>query len=231
MPRTFATMAVILLMLAVAAFWPQYIGRPVADVDRYTHVHAAIGSSWLLLLIAQPLAIAARRFALHRALGRATYAIAPAFLVSAIALAHHRFAAMDEAAFAREAFSLYLPLFIAALFATAWWLGMRYRGEPRAHARFMACTGLLLIDPVLGRLMFHYLPALPTLWLYQLITFAATDLLIVALVASLPASAAGRPALTAYLIVVVASQALWFTFARSDAWIEFAAWFRGLPLT
>src|SRR6476659_1019716 len=63
-----------LFIVAVVAFWPTYLSR-VARASGYTHLHALTAASWMLLLVAQPLAIRTRRMALHRALGRASYVI------------------------------------------------------------------------------------------------------------------------------------------------------------
>jgi predicted ferric reductase len=45
--------ALALLALAVLAFWPTYLAKTFAPVDAYTNVHAALGTAWLLLLVAQ----------------------------------------------------------------------------------------------------------------------------------------------------------------------------------
>lgn len=71
MPHTIAWACLALLALAVAAFWPAYLVKPLAAVDRYTHWHALRGLLWFALLPAQPIAIARRRPVLHRLLGRA----------------------------------------------------------------------------------------------------------------------------------------------------------------
>ena len=52
-----AGVAGLLLALALGAFWPMYLSKPFAALDRYTHAHAAVGLAWMLLLVAQPLAI------------------------------------------------------------------------------------------------------------------------------------------------------------------------------
>jgi hypothetical protein len=52
-----AGVAGLLLALALGAFWPMYLSKPFAALDRHTHAHAAVGLAWMLLLVAQPLAM------------------------------------------------------------------------------------------------------------------------------------------------------------------------------
>lgn len=229
MARTLPWLVSALLLLALAAFWPRYLGRPFRTVDGWTHLHAAFGLLWLLLLIVQPLLVQVRRVAWHRSLGRASWAVALAFAASGVLLAHARFSAMDEPTFQAEAPSLYLPLFSTACFLFAYLLGQRHRRIPPVHGRLMAATALLLIDPVLGRILFFHFPALPAPWVVQAITFGLTDTLAAGLLLS--HRGPGRAALRSLLLALVAAHLLWFTFAPTAPWSAFARWFRGLPLT
>jgi uncharacterized membrane protein YozB (DUF420 family) len=231
MPLRFAAAALALLVLALVAFWPQYLSKPLATIDVYTHVHAALGTLWVALLIAQPLAIRAGARPLHRRLGRASYLLGPAFVVSGLLLAHYRFANMAPAAFAREAFSLYLPLMVGALFAAAYALAVVWRRQTAVHARFMACTALLLIDPVVSRIIGFYAPPLPAMWMYQGATFGLTAALMIALLRTLPPGRQGRSALRAYVVASAAAMLAWFVVPHTGAWLAFADAFRRLPLT
>lgn len=220
-----------LLVLAGLAFWPQYLSRPGASIDVYTHVHAFLGLLWMLTLIVQPWAVAARRMHVHRTLGRLTYALAPAFVVTGVLVAHVRFSRMPEEIFVREAFSLYLPLFVASLFGLAYSMALRWRHAPLVHARFMASTAVLFIDPVLGRILFFNFPPLPEPLLYQAITFSLVTAILVAMLRTLPEGTAGRAAYRAYVALAVAAQLLWFALPPTAVWLAFASWFRVLPLT
>lgn len=224
-----ASIAAVLTVLAFGAFWPMYLAKPFSTLDRTTHVHAAIGLVWMLLLVAQPLAIRGGRVTLHRTLGRLAYVVAPAFVVSGVLLAHVRFAAMDARLFDGEARFLYLPMHTALLFALAAALGFAYRRQTALHARLMAATGLLLIDPVIVRLMVHYLPPLPFA-VYQSVTFGLTDLAFVGLVVWFRPAARDRRPLWALLSLMVAAHVLWFALAPTASWLAFARWFRALPL-
>jgi hypothetical protein len=218
-----------LLALSSAAFWPKYLSRLTADIDPYTHLHAAIALLWCLLLIVQPI-LARRHRPAHRRLGAVSYVLAPSFVVASLLLAHQRFRAMSDATFATEAPSLFLPLSAVLLFSLSYLLAIRYRRNVALHARFMILTGLPMIDPVLGRVLFFFFAPLPNPLLYQAVTFGLTDLVVAVLLF--------RPFLVPRLRATYAAAGAsfpllhlaWFTVAQSSAWLPFAAWFRSLPL-
>ena len=58
-------------LVALIAFWPTYLSQAFGSSTSYTHLHAVSASLWMLMLIAQPLAIRTKRLVLHRVLGRA----------------------------------------------------------------------------------------------------------------------------------------------------------------
>lgn len=229
MARALPWLIAALFLLVLAAFWPRYLGRPFRTVDGWTHLHAVLGLAWLGLLFAQPLLVRFRRIGWHRTLGRGSWLVALAFVASGVLVAHARFAAMDAPTFRAEAPWLYLPLFSAACFLLAFALGQRHRRNPPVHGRLMAATALLLIDPVLGRILFFHFPALPAPWIYQAITFGLTDALAAFLLLS--HRGPGRTALRGLFVVLATAHLLWFTFAPSSSWSVFARWFRELPLT
>ncbi len=76
----------VFFLVALIAFWLTYLSPATAPTSIYTHVHAMTSSLWMLLLIAQPLAIRTRRLALHRRLGKASLGLAPLVLVTIAAM-------------------------------------------------------------------------------------------------------------------------------------------------
>jgi hypothetical protein len=217
--------------LVVLAFWPMYLSRPFAASDRYTHLHAIAGSLWLALLIVQPVTIHNYRYGLHRMLGRTSYVLAPVFFVAGILLSHYRLVSMDEATFLTEGHSHFLPFYASIVFAAAYLLGLRYRHLPEAHGRFMLCTAVPLIDPVIGRIIFFYFPSLPHPLLYQAITFSLATTMAAILVFSYRGDLSAKRALVGYFVLLVALELAWFTLASTAAWLQPVSWFRSLPLT
>lgn len=231
MPRHVALFAIGLLLLAVPAFWPLYLSKGWAAVDRYTHAHAALGTLWMFFLVVQPALVLRHHRRAHRLAGRAALLVALGFVASGVLLTHYRVSRMTEAAFAKEGIYIYLPLSIAALFATACVLGLRWRTSTPVHARFMLSTALLLVDPLVARLMFFYLPPLPSDHFYQGITFTVMTAAMAWLVASLPAHTPGRVCYRNYCLGAAAAFALFFAVPTTAPWRAFVSGFRALPLT
>lgn len=231
MTRTLALGTLVLLALALAAFWPMYLSKPFGTIDPYTHAHAALGLAWVLLLVAQPLLIRGGQRGLHRALGRLSWVLAPAFVASSVLLAHHRFSRMAPQVFPAEAFTLYLPFAAALLFGVAYALALATRRDAPVHARFMACTALPLIDPVLGRILAFHLPPWPRMELYQGVTFGVELLLALVLLRPLQPEHPSRKLFRAYVLGQAVVLGAWFIVPRTGAWLACADWFRSLPLT
>ena len=215
---------------ALLAFWPMYLSK-LPQADRYTHLHAIVMTLWLGLLIVQPLLVRGGRRRLHRAIGAASYVLVPVIIAATLALTHFRARSMDEATLRAEGRFFYLPLAAAALFALAWALAMIWRRTPALHARFMVCTGLTLIDPVVSRIAFFYFPPLANPLHYQALGYGLTDLVLLVLIARDGGQRQGRAALAAMLAVFASVHVLWFTAAQTPGWLAFVRWFRGLPLT
>ena len=218
-----------LLVVAGIAFWPTYLSRLAAS-NAYVHLHAVTATLWMALLVAQPLAIRARNLSLHRALGKASYGLAPLVVAAMVLLAHHRLQGLEARPFFEQTYTLYLQLSLAALWALCYGLAVAFRRRTALHARFMVCTGLTLVDPVLIRFVIWANPAVD--WNFQWLTFGITDLVLVALILLERRVAGGRSVFPAMLAVFVLSQAPavlggW----KSATWQGFAAWFAAVPLT
>src|SRR5688572_21120368 len=219
-----------LLAVALVAFWPSYLALPASASSLYTHAHAATATLWMLVLIAQPLLVRTRRLSLHRAIGKATYLLAPLVLASILLLAHHRIRLAPAGAYPIQTYILYLQLSLAVMFAGLYVLGVANRRRTWAHARLMICTALVLVDPIAIRVMFWIDPT-PT-WNYQWLTFGLTDLLLLALAWADRRHVPGRRLLLWVLAAFVAAQlpAL-LGFTATAPWQAFARWYSQLPLT
>lgn len=231
MPQLFIAGSIALAALVAFAFWPGYFSKSPATVDSYTHFHAAIAALWLSLLVVQPVFVVTRRRKWHRLLGRTSWLLAPLFVVSSFLLAHFRFARMDDPTFVDEAYTLYLPLSTALLFTASFALAMLHRKNVQLHSRFLACTALLLVDPVCGRVLALYVLELPRFWHYQLITFGIEVAVLLVLTLTLPARSGPRRAFSLFAALYASVLATWFVGARTAPWFAIANWFRGLPLT
>ena len=214
-------------LLALVAFWPTYLSQVAAN-SGYTHLHAASASLWMILLVAQSWAIGSRRTPLHRLFGKASYVVAPLVVAAILLLAHDRISrASPGPAYAIQTYVLYLQLSLAVLFALSYGLAVWTRRSVAEHSRFMVCTALTLVDPVMIRLMFWADPT-PD-WNYQWATFGLTDLVFLVLIWAERRNRTGRAVFPAMLAVFVAAQlpAL-FGWTEGALWQDFARWFAGL---
>jgi hypothetical protein len=221
--------AAAMLALTLFAFWPTYIRRLPARLDLYTHVHAALMTTWFVMLIVQPFLIRRDLRAWHRRLGRLSYVLVPAIVVSWVLLTHLRARSMPEELFGREGKFFYLPFVASVLFLSAYGMAILRRRVTPLHARYMVCTALSAGDAVLSRIVFVHFPPLTNPLAYQVIGFGVTDLVLAILL--LIDRGPYRRAFTHMFGVFVTLHLVWFTAGQTSAWLAVVRWFRSLPLT
>jgi len=162
-------------LLAIPAFWPTY-WAPAFERDWHVHLHGASLFAWAAMLVAQPWLIHRGRVRLHRQLGKLSYLLAPMVVISTLLLAHYR---LQSARSFDQVYFLWVQLGLITLFAVAYAQAIRHRRSAGIHARYMVCTALAMLDPIVARLLFNLfgvdIPA------SQLCTYAIIDAILVAL--------------------------------------------------
>lgn len=218
----------ILLLLAAAmlGFWKPYFGR-LGAAEALAHLHASAMLAWIGLLVAQPVLVRTRRMAWHRRLGKLSYVVVPLVVASALLLAQQRIREAPPQLLPLQQTILYLGLSGSAMLLLMWGLAIVHRRDPVAHARYMAGTALLLIDPSLVRVMLHWLPAVPPP-AYQWITYGLTYLVLGVLFALDRRSPRGRRTLGIVAGLVVALHASILVVPGTAAWRRFAEWYAAL---
>lgn len=230
MPVRIALSAGVLMLLAAVAYWPLYLSKSPTTIDNYTHVHAALGVVWLVLLVAHAALARSGNVAGHRLLGRTSMIVAPLFVISSVLLTHYRASHMSVEKFGEHGTGLYWPLIITGLFALAFALGSFWRHVKPVHARFMAATAVLLIDPVVTRILLFYFPPLP--FRLQVITFTLICGSLLLMWRSLPGSVPGRQVFARFTLLVVIGFVFFVLVLRTGhTFIAPMAWFRALALT
>lgn len=222
-----------LFILAVVAFWPGYIAAPKAGLSAWTHLHAATATLWLVMLIAQPLAIRAGRRDIHRLVGRSSLVLMPILLASFVGLSHSAMQGMTPPELGIQAYFFYIRAVLVTLFTAAYVMGMLHRHNAALHARYMVCTGLSLIDPVVHRLAFRFMADQD--FNYQLITFGLVYLVLATLIWMERHARAGRHVFPAMLAGFLAGGLpLLLDFhtwgAPWEAWKSVTAAFAALPI-
>jgi hypothetical protein len=118
----------------------------------FQHAHGATAGLWMALLIVQPVLYQRGKLELHRKLGRlGVYTLVP-LLVMGGALMLHNMIKHQEAYPPGIVYTLgYLDLWSLFMFPLFVVLAIYYGSNTDLHARYMACTVLVLLPPALTR--------------------------------------------------------------------------------
>jgi hypothetical protein len=157
--RTFyVAMAVVLLTMIVAGFWPSYFGpllRGATQAPWILHLHGWIYMGWMFMLVAQSALAAQGRIRQHRAVGNFGIALgsvvfAMGVLVSFVApimTFNAGTRTLDEAA----AFLL-IPLGDMALFGPLFFSAVAYRRNAELHKRLMILATIAIAFAAIFRM-------------------------------------------------------------------------------
>jgi hypothetical protein len=143
-----------LIALVLVGFWPSYFAKLLdgsADYAFYFHLHAVMMALWMSTLVVQPILIKSKNLALHKAIGKMTYGLFPAMLLSVILLAKSRVDPTAENVDLR----LFVPFKDILLLVTFYGIAIWHRKDMAVHARAMIATGIVFIEPALARWMFY----------------------------------------------------------------------------
>ncbi len=153
--------ALIMLAVNLVGFSRTFYLRPFFDVPPitgYLYAHAAIGTAWFGLVLAQTLLIANRNVALHRRLGWIGVALAVTIMVSGMYTSAHMVprnvalgltSAADIQLFttvtaADNASFIYFPILVG--------LAVYFRRRADVHKRLMLIASLALVGPAAARI-------------------------------------------------------------------------------
>ncbi len=169
--------------------------------------------------------------ALHRKLGKTSYVLAPLVFLSIILLAHSQIVTLAEQSDSRRHFILFIQIGFALFFAVLYGMAIFKRHTMPIHARYMICTGILMIEPILVRVFKFNLSSISWSVPYQYVTWPMVDLLLLALLIRDRHQNTGGRVFQYALVVFVVFQILHLTITNTKPWISFAGWFASLPLT
>ncbi|MEO8753276.1 MAG: hypothetical protein ABI624_11430 [Casimicrobiaceae bacterium] len=224
----------LLMVLALLAFWPGYLAMPRLQLNGWTHFHAASGTLWMLMLIAQPWAILSGRRRLHVYLGRISLLLFPLVVVGFVGLAHSAMQGKSPQGQATDAYFFYIRVVLVTIFAATYVMGVINRRNPPVHSRYMMCTGLPLIDPVVHRIAQRAMGGADLN--YQLLTFGIVGAILLLLIFAERKSPSGRSVFPGVLIAfIVGGLPLALDFHTWGApwtiWKSLSSKFAALPLT
>jgi hypothetical protein len=216
-----------LFPLIAVAFWPHYLGQ-FGDAPFALHAHGLTAAAWLALLTLQSWSIHARRVALHRAAGLATFVVLPLF-AAAGPLALQGMAMLsrtnaDPFHAANGAALVFADVLAGPAVVILVIYAFANRRRVQAHAAAMLATALLAAPPVLARLL-QLLPFLPEDGAERFrLCFHLSEAVMLGLALWLAARRPQARAAFGFAALVTAAQMIGFeTVAR-------AAWWDGLVL-
>ena len=178
-----AYFAIALLIVGIVAwgFWETYYSQAFARADLPTivHVHAAVFSLWVLVLLVQAAVVVAGNVRLHRQVGNAgmiygALVFSVGLLVSVGAPALRVRAAFYplEVGGVIALYNLTDMLLFGAFLA----LAFAYRNRPELHKRWIIAATAALCGAALGRVVPGNTPQYLLLWLSPLLAMIAVDL-------------------------------------------------------
>lgn len=131
-------------------FFPSFEGFQFAQ-----HFHGAIMLLWMGILIVQPWLMARKKFNIHKAIGKASFVIAPILMVSIFLVSrmtyHNNLKALPSVQDAVAMISLSMPGLV--IFGILFGLAVANKRRTYYHMRYMIGTALLMIGPGLGRIL------------------------------------------------------------------------------
>lgn len=156
--RIFHTsIAIAFLITAIAGFGPTYFLKGLYDkppLSPLVHVHGAVFTLWLVLLIVQSGFVAARRVDLHKQLGIVAALVAAAMLplgvMTAIGGARHGVATPGLEPLVFMVFPIGAMVMFAGFVGAALW----YRRKPELHRRLLLLGTVSIMTPAIARLPF-----------------------------------------------------------------------------
>lgn len=161
----FSGTAWLMLITVVAGFGPTYYFAGVFSAplpSRIVHVHAALFTSWMLMLIAQNSLVLAGRVDIHRKLGLFGFVMACLMVIVGWIAATDRLVRGTAPAGVDTYFFYITPMTDMVIFATLIFFAFRARRNPSSHKRiiYIATVGILIAAIARFRLpwLFHKAP-------------------------------------------------------------------------
>jgi hypothetical protein len=210
-----AYLAIALLVAGIVAwgFWETYYSQAFArgDLPAIVHVHAAVFSIWVLLLVAQAALVAAGNVQLHRRTGNVGMLYGGVVLAIGLLVSVGAPALRVRAAFYPLEVGGVIALYNLTdmlLFGAFLALSFVHRNRPELHKRWIIAATAALCGAALGRVVPGNTPQYLLLWLSPLLAMIAVDLAILRRVHWIPV-VSGALLVAAFFKVRLYSAPIW----------------------
>jgi hypothetical protein len=123
------------------------------------HWHAIALTTWLSMLIVQPILIVNHQMKAHRTIGKFSYVLVPIMFVSMLLVYHNQYLRMlGEGKPATETLAfVFSPATDAIPFVIFYLLAILNRHDTAKHMRYMISTGIVIGGPGLGRIFMTWM--------------------------------------------------------------------------
>jgi hypothetical protein len=179
--RAYFAIAVLIAGIVAWGFWKTYYSRigERTDLPSIVHLHAAVFSTWVLLLLVQAAAVTGGHLRLHRRLGTVgmvygalVFAVGLLISVGAPALRVRDGLFPLEVGGVVVIYNLTDMLLFGAFLA----LAFGHRNRPELHKRWIIAATAALCGAALGRVVPGNTPQYLLLWLSPILAMAVVDL-------------------------------------------------------
>jgi hypothetical protein len=149
MEKAYKNLGYILLLLipfTFLGFYKSYFNQfpGFEDTRTFIHLHAAIASIWVVILLVQPFLIRNKKYKQHRIVGKISYVVFPLLILSFIP-------GMLKMANAGSP-NLFFPLSDVIMLIILYALAIYHKKNVAKHMRYMIGIALVFLDPTLGRI-------------------------------------------------------------------------------
>ena len=217
-----------LIALVFIGFWPSYFSKffdGSADFNNYFHFHAVTATSWIVFLVLQPMLIRAKKYQIHRIVGKLSYGLVPLLFISVMLLAHSRLELITK----NLAGELWIPFKDLFIFSFGYGIAIIFRKSMPIHARGMIVAGMALIEPVMVRLFFNVIGIQPPVG--YLLGISADYIILILLIVFERKETKGRWVFPGALGLFLFVHSVRIYDLSVPFWEDFAQWFISLPLT
>jgi hypothetical protein len=152
----FSAMALLILLAVFIGFARSYYLAGVFQAplpNRLVHIHGAVFTCWILLLVTQTLLISAHRVDIHRRLGLVGFGLACIMPVLAILTAIDALVRHANLPAARAFFAI--PTFDILAFMPLIFFSWKYRSKAATHKRLILIATIAILDAAVARWPVH----------------------------------------------------------------------------
>jgi hypothetical protein len=217
----------VFFLIVLAAFWFTYITRIFEQENYRMHLHGGILFLWCLMLIIQPLLIKKKMHSVHRQIGKFSFVLVPALVLTTLDLLFYRIKSLPTIDY------IFMALVINSLiaFVILYGLAIYNRKKSAVHARYMMCTIFPFFTPATDRIISIYFPS--TLEYFPLLNgqpnvmmfgFALADAILIGLSIWDWRSHRRVNVFPFALVILLAYHYSVFTFYQYNFWKNFCDW-------